>query len=99
VLLRTAGTRKPQETIITYSMTATGRVADLSASSGPSPLGAWLGMALQRLRARLASSRTLHDRVRELAEVRALADSVRESDPGFADDLFAAADRYEVQGM
>lgn len=46
-----------------------------------------------------ASTRTQCDRVREMAEVRALADSVRQSDPGFAEDLFAAADRYENLGM
>jgi len=47
---------------------------------------------------RSASTRTQRDRVREMAEVRALADSVRLSDPGFAEDLFAAADRYENLG-
>ncbi len=31
----------------------------------------------------------------ELAAVRALADSYRQSDPGFASDLYAAADRHE----
>lgn len=31
----------------------------------------------------------------ELAAVRALADSHRPSDPGFASDLYAAADRHE----
>ncbi len=31
----------------------------------------------------------------ELADVRALADSYRHSDPGFAGDLYAAADRHE----
>jgi hypothetical protein len=31
----------------------------------------------------------------ELASVRALADSYRRSDPGFACDLYAAADRHE----
>jgi hypothetical protein len=31
----------------------------------------------------------------ELAAVRALADSYRRSDPGFASDLYAAADRHE----
>lgn len=35
------------------------------------------------------------DPVREAAAVRALADRYRESDPGFASDLYAAADRYE----
>jgi hypothetical protein len=32
---------------------------------------------------------------REAAPVRALADQYRRSDPGFASDLYAAADRYE----
>jgi hypothetical protein len=32
----------------------------------------------------------------ELASVRALADSYRRSDPGFASDLYAAADRHEL---
>lgn len=32
----------------------------------------------------------------ELAAVRALADSYRKSDPGFASDLYAAADRHEL---
>jgi hypothetical protein len=31
----------------------------------------------------------------ELASVRALADSYRRCDPGFASDLYAAADRHE----
>lgn len=34
----------------------------------------------------------------ELAAVRALANSYRESDPGFASDLYAAADRHERAG-
>jgi hypothetical protein len=32
---------------------------------------------------------------REAAAVRRLADTYRRSDPGFASDLYAAADRYE----
>jgi hypothetical protein len=32
----------------------------------------------------------------ELAAVRALADTYRQSDPGFASDLYAAADRHEL---
>ena len=48
---------------------------------------------------RSASTRTQRDRVREMAEVRALADTVRLSDPGFAADLFATADRYEHLGI
>jgi hypothetical protein len=34
--------------------------------------------------------------LRDVAEVRALADSYRNSDPGFASDLYAAADRHEL---
>jgi hypothetical protein len=34
--------------------------------------------------------------LREAAAVRALADTYRQSDPGFASDLHAAADRHEV---
>ena len=65
-------------------------------SAGPSPFGEWLIATVRHLVSRSASTRTQRDRIRELAEVRALADSVRHSDPGFADDLFAAADRYEM---
>jgi hypothetical protein len=39
-----------------------------------------------------AAPRSLAD---ELASVRELADSYRSSDPGFASDLYAAADRHE----
>jgi hypothetical protein len=35
-------------------------------------------------------------RAREAAEVRRYAESIREADPRFASDLFAAADRHEV---
>jgi hypothetical protein len=38
-----------------------------------------------------------HDRAREAARVRAFATTVRQTDPRFADDLFAAADRHEVE--
>ncbi len=41
-----------------------------------------------------AASRRL-TRTEEAAEVRTLAQSVRVSDPRFAQDLFAAADRHE----
>jgi hypothetical protein len=33
----------------------------------------------------------------ELASVRALADSYRHTDPGFASDLYAAANRHELE--
>ena len=40
---------------------------------------------------RVAAAQTAEN----LAAVRALADSYRNSDPGFASDLYAAADRHE----
>lgn len=83
---------------ITYSTTATRRLDNIVLNSDPSPLGAWFARVLRRLMSHSASTRTQRDRVREMAEVRALADSVRQSDPGFAADLFAAADRYENLG-
>jgi len=84
---------------ITYSTTATRRLDNIVLNSDPSPLGAWFARVLRRLMSYSASTRTQCDRVREMAEVRALADSVRQSDSGFAEDLFAAADRYENLGM
>ncbi len=56
--------------------------------------GAMFERWAQRLRAadRAAGS---DDPVAEAASVRALADSYRRSDPGFASDLYAAADRHE----
>jgi len=38
-------------------------------------------------------------RAEEAAEVRAMATRVRDSDPGFANDLYAAADRHELSGQ
>lgn len=58
---------------------------------------AWFTVAeqnLRRLRA-LLSGDSPHDVVRDLADVRALAYRHLKSDPGFAADLFAAADRHE----
>lgn len=40
-----------------------------------------------------------HGPDREAAAVRALADSYRHTDPSFARDLYAAADRYETQAQ
>ena len=39
------------------------------------------------------------DRAREASELRQYADSIRKSDPSFAHDLFAAADRHERGGQ
>ena len=44
---------------------------------------------------RRATTPPAQTRVEEAAAVREMADCVRESDPGFASDLYAAADRHE----
>ena len=63
--------------------------------------GSWLAASLHRLgwgpSARAAAKP--RDPAREAAEVRALADSVRRTDRGFAADLYAAADRHEAAGV
>ena len=81
-----------------YTSTET-RYSNLAVHSGPSPLGAWLKAALARLMSRPAATPVPRDLAREAAEVRAWADTVRHTDPRFADDLFAAADRHEAQGL
>jgi hypothetical protein len=56
------------------------------------PFGAfyqrWFGLPAARPQAR-------RNAAEEAADVRALADRYRMSDPGFASDLYAAADRHE----
>ena len=51
----------------------------------------------QRLRLRWAGAAPdpVRDAVDDAAAVRALADSYRRTDPGFASDLYAAAERHE----
>ena len=59
--------------------------------------GTWLGAALRGL-TKLPAAPTRpapRDRAREAASVRALADSYMRTDPRFAADLYAAADRHE----
>jgi hypothetical protein len=53
-----------------------------------------LGTAFNGLRQTTAPP-TEDPRLRAAAAVRELAFSYRQSDPGFASDLYAAADRYE----
>ncbi len=64
------------------------------AAQAASAILGFLGHTGQALRAgtRQASSKS---RVREATHVRRLADSLREQDPRFAADLYAAADRHE----
>ena len=82
-----------------YNTTALNRHANLAAHSGPSPVGAWLKAALKRLMTSAPKKPATRDPVREAAEVRTLAESVRSHDPRFAADLFAAADRHEALGL
>ncbi|MCB2021834.1 MAG: hypothetical protein M9915_18165 [Rhizobacter sp.] len=78
-----------------YAPAANSRYAAFPPSGGSSPLGTWLRSVLQRLVPARSGAPVPRDHSRELAEVRAYAMSVRNSDPGFASDLFAAADRHE----
>lgn len=81
-----------------YSKTASDRYANIAVHAGPSPMGTWLTSALRRLVWGPAKTPPPRDRVREAAEVRTWATHVQRSDPRFADDLFAAADRHEAMG-
>lgn len=68
-----------------------------AAISPISPLSRY-GALFQRWAQRLLAvePRATDDAVAEAASVRALADTYRESDPSFASDLYAAADRHEL---
>ncbi len=68
----------------------------LTADSGAGS-GLWGSMraALQRIAARSEATLPVRDAVREAGAVRTMADSIRISDPHFAADLYAAADRHE----
>ncbi len=82
-----------------YTTTALNRHANLAAHGGPSPVGAWLKATLQRLMTSAPRKPAPRDPVREAAEVRSLAESIRGHDPRVAADLFAAADRHEALGL
>ena len=81
-----------------YTDTATERIARSGVHSRPSPIGSWLRSALLHLVSAPAKAPPRRDRVREAAELRVWATEVRQTDPRFAADLFAAADRHEVMG-
>ena len=68
----------------------------LAAPTATSP-GTWLGAALRGLKwLPAAPARSApRDRAGEAASVRALANSYLRTDPRFAADLYAAADRHE----
>ena len=73
----------------------TTHTAAFSPISPLSRYGALIQRWAQRLRA--AEPRADDDPVAEAASVRALADTYRQSDPSFASDLYAAADRHEQE--
>ncbi len=50
---------------------------------------------LRHLMPRRPAPATFRDPIREAGEVRRMADTIRFSDPRFAADLYAAADRHE----
>ena len=62
-----------------------------------SALRTWIAAAARRLTEHLTApgAPAPRDRAREAAAVRALAHTYRATDRGFAEDLYAAADRHE----
>jgi hypothetical protein len=78
-----------------FSAIESGRYPHLAAPVGSLPTGTWLKRSLLQLVGRRPAPAQARDRVREAAEVRDMAMKVQRSDPRFADDLFAAADRHE----
>lgn len=67
-----------------------------SSNGAESGLWGWIRAALQRLAPRSNATASARDPIREAATVRAMADEIRVSDPHFAADLYAAADRHEA---
>jgi len=81
-----------------YTDTATERLVQIAAGSRPSPVGSRLKAAWRHLVSAAAAAPPPRDRVREAAALRTWATQVRQTEPRFADDLFAAADRHEALG-
>jgi len=79
--------------------TSIDRMAPLGRLAAPTAFAprTWLGVAFQRLKWHAAATArpAPRDRAREAASVRALANTYMKTDPGFAADLYAAADRHE----
>lgn len=82
---------------MSYSSSEARRFDNIAVSAGPSPLGAWLIAAWRGLIARGIVAPPISTCEREAAEVRALADRFRKTDPGFAADLMCAANRHEAE--
>lgn len=80
--------------------TATSSLAQSHGKGLPSRLALWLRWAVQHLaaRAQRQAQRDLSETVRrDIAQVRRLAAQVRASQPGYANDLEAAATAFEAQ--
>jgi hypothetical protein len=70
-----------------------------SSAGKASALRTWLAAARRLVERRAAPPvPAARDRAREAAAVRALAHTYRNTDRGFAADLYAAADRHERAG-
>jgi hypothetical protein len=78
-----------------YTDSAAERLACSTVRARPSPMGRWLKAAFPHRNAAPAQAHTPRDRTREAEKLRTWATTVRQTDPRFADDLFAAADRHE----
>ena len=82
---------------MTYITVHLSRFPGFATPPGPSRLLPWFHAALRFLGSRPVAAPPIRDRVHEACELRAWAEKVRATDPRFAADLFAAADRHERQ--
>lgn len=80
-----------------YTDSATERLVRHAVRAHPSPVSRWLRATFPHLAAAHARVPTPRNRTREAEKLRLFATEVRQTDPRFADDLFAAADRHEAQ--
>ena len=83
------------ESSMMFSTTVPNLLAHLAIGARAAPQGRRLASLLRRLVRRPEPSAPARDRVREASEVRNWAMTMQRTDPRFADDLFAAADRHE----
>lgn len=80
--------------IITTSFTSSRTTLGLPQADRGLFYSGWV--LLQRLLGFTAPVQKARDPIREAAAVRTMADSISASDPRFAADLYAAADRHEM---
>jgi hypothetical protein len=74
--------------------TLTGIVSSLPRAPRGAQLFAMLFDAVERLARRIDAARIANSRAAEAEQVRRFARSLQDTDPGFAADLYAAADRH-----